>query len=154
MEKEKKKKLAICIVFVLVAGVFMCFAMQRVLFRYVLPAPYVVDLMIDGCNKKAEGWELEPGIVWETTKREGDCVYYCYKVDEGDVNMDAMEKNLSEIKKNIFFDLLRLKGDEKLGFQRMADAHMQLIYRYEGSITGRTLELTLTPDDLDRIFNR
>lgn len=154
MEKEKKKKIAICIVFVFVVGVFMWLVMPRVIVRYVLPAPYVVDLMIDECNKKTKGWELEPGIVLDTMKREGDHVYYCYTVDEGNVNMDAMEEHLYGIKQNIILVLFRLQGNEKIGFQRMADAHMQLIYRYEGSITGRTLELTLTPDDLDRIFNR
>ncbi|MBO4674014.1 MAG: hypothetical protein J5616_06670 [Bacteroidaceae bacterium] len=154
MEKENKKKVNIWIVIGLVAGFILWFPMQRMVVRYLMPASNVVDLMIKECNKKIVGWELEPGMVVDTMKREGNNVYYCYTVDEGNIDMDAMEENQLVIKKNIAFDFIKLSGDEKLGYQRMADAHMNLIYLYKGSITGRTLELTFTSEDLDRIFNK
>ena len=146
------KKVNIGIVVGLIAGFLLWPQIQRGFVRYVMPAHYVVDYMIDKCNPVLAGKPVDEGLVIDSMTREGEKVYYCYTVDEEVLDMNCLDENRDVMKENISEDLGQLSGDEKIGFQKIADSDMLLIYCYVGNITGRTLELTFNAEDLKKIF--
>lgn len=76
---------------------------------------------------------------------QGDSFFYIYSIDENKTDMEVIEYNKSEMRKDL---QLVLKTNGAPLARLCKEANKNIIYRYKGSISGKSIDFKFSPNEL------
>ena len=106
---------------------------------------------IDIAVKYMEDNHLTDGytsVLWCT---EGDNVGYVYTIDETTVPIDTIDQRIGVLKESIGESLKHNDLSMTMLIDALTKDHKGLIYRYNMSKSGRTFDVTFSPEEVVRI---
>lgn len=94
--------------------------------------------------------QIDEATIMTRLEREGNCVVYYYEVDETLVDFDYLEENASSVEEMLTMQLQQQKYDvgSATFIRACKENNTNIVYRYIGTNTGRTLSFTVNIDNV------
>lgn len=95
--------------------------------------------------------KLGNGFTMQKVSMDGDAIVYDIKCDEHLLDMDMIEENQEELRNG---SIAQLKNEKKSSkdfaslLEYCQESGKKIIYRYKGSRSGKTVDVTVEPKDI------
>lgn len=95
---------------------------------------------------------LENGVVIRKIEFQDNVVCYLCDIDEEQISINLLKKNIDELKRNILLELKGMSKKDKLLFEMIREGGYLFAYKYKGTTTGKEVTLTFSNSEIAEIL--
>lgn len=97
--------------------------------------------------------QVERGMTMESVALEGSSIVYLCRMNEDLYDIDMFRQVKSEMKKGIV-EGTPIDFETEAFFKTIVESNYNLVYRYKGSASGKSLDIVITPEEIQGMIYR